>query len=219
MTASTSEIAKERVIAYIDGYNLYFGLCDRGWRRYLWLDIRAFAASLLKPTQELVAVKYFTTRVGKPPDSVRRQGVFLDALEARGGIEIIYGNFIYNPIECDGCGHTWKRREEKQTDVAIATNMLMDAVRDRFDAALLVCADTDQVPVVRMIENEHANKRVIVAAPPRRHAEELRGAASAYFNLGRSAFRDNQLPMTVPGKNGYALAQPVEWWSEDDPDD
>ena len=31
----------ERVNAYIDGFNLYFGLKSKGWRRYYWLDLRA----------------------------------------------------------------------------------------------------------------------------------------------------------------------------------
>jgi len=29
----------DRAIVCIDGFNLYFGLCDKGWRRYLWLDL------------------------------------------------------------------------------------------------------------------------------------------------------------------------------------
>lgn len=28
----------ERVIAYVDGFNLYFGLCEAGFRRFLWLE-------------------------------------------------------------------------------------------------------------------------------------------------------------------------------------
>jgi hypothetical protein len=32
-------MSNKRVIAYIDGFNLYFGLRDSGYRRYYWLDI------------------------------------------------------------------------------------------------------------------------------------------------------------------------------------
>ena len=31
--------AVERVIAYIDGFNLYFGLKSKGWKRYYWRDL------------------------------------------------------------------------------------------------------------------------------------------------------------------------------------
>jgi hypothetical protein len=56
----------ERVIAYIDGFNLYFGLKSKGWRRYYWLDPRALVLNLLKPTQQLVFTKYFTARITSP---------------------------------------------------------------------------------------------------------------------------------------------------------
>ena len=29
----------ERVSVYVDGFNLYYGLRSRGWRRYYWLDL------------------------------------------------------------------------------------------------------------------------------------------------------------------------------------
>ena len=38
-----------RVISYIDGFNLYFGLKDKGWKRYYWLDLAALSGALLKP--------------------------------------------------------------------------------------------------------------------------------------------------------------------------
>jgi hypothetical protein len=44
----------QRVIAYIDGYNLYFGLREKGWKWFYWLNIPAMARHLLKPHQTLV---------------------------------------------------------------------------------------------------------------------------------------------------------------------
>jgi hypothetical protein len=52
MTGSAS--ATERVAAYIDGFNLYFGIREKG-RRHLWLDLERLVHSLLKPHQQLVA--------------------------------------------------------------------------------------------------------------------------------------------------------------------
>ena len=51
-----------RVIAYIDGFNLYFGLKADHGRKYLWLDLQALVESLLLPDQELQGVRYFTAR-------------------------------------------------------------------------------------------------------------------------------------------------------------
>jgi hypothetical protein len=51
-----------RVAVYVDGRNLYYGLKSRGWRRYYWLDLRRLAENLLRPSQRLTAVRYFTAR-------------------------------------------------------------------------------------------------------------------------------------------------------------
>ena len=39
----------ERVIAYIDGFNLYHGLCDAQLESSRWLDLHGVCQSLLKP--------------------------------------------------------------------------------------------------------------------------------------------------------------------------
>lgn len=206
----------ERVAVYIDGYNLYFGLNDKGWRRYLWLDLVAFARRLVREGQDLVAVKYFTARVGVPRDSARRQGIFLDALRVRGGLEIILGNFIYSPNSCTACGGTSDRREEKQTDVNIAVQMLLDAEEDLYDIAILVSGDSDQVPTVKAIRARHPGRKVVIAFPPMRVSKDLQAVAAAHFVLGRKHFAEAQLPQFVQGDNGYLLFQPAEWWAADE---
>ena len=82
----------ERVISYIDGFNLYYGLKEKGWRRYYWLDLYAFSLNLTLPGQNLTQVKYFTTRIKagdkKTPQNIRtrleekrkRQAIYLEAL-------------------------------------------------------------------------------------------------------------------------------------------
>ena len=42
-----------RVIVYIDGFNLFFGLRSKGWRKYYWLDFARLAQTLIKPAQQL----------------------------------------------------------------------------------------------------------------------------------------------------------------------
>jgi hypothetical protein len=43
----------ERIICYIDGFNLYFGLREKGWKKYYWLDLKRLTEKLLKPRQSL----------------------------------------------------------------------------------------------------------------------------------------------------------------------
>ena len=51
----------DRVVAYIDGFNLYFGLkADRG-RKDLWLDLESLIERLLRSGQELRQVWYVSS--------------------------------------------------------------------------------------------------------------------------------------------------------------
>ena len=132
--------APSRVIAYIDGFNLYYGLMSKGWRRYLWLDLNQLIASLLRPYQELSGVKYCTARISAPPGYVQRQTTYIEALAAI-GVRIIEGKFQPRDGRCLRCGHTWATFEEKQTDVNLAVEMIRDAHLDLFDTAMLVSGD------------------------------------------------------------------------------
>jgi hypothetical protein len=143
----------KRVIAYIDGFNLYFGLREKGWKRFYWLNLRQVALNLLKPYQTLVAVKYFTSVVTAPPDKNRRQATFLEALGTLPDFSIYHGHFLADEVTCWQCGHTYTTHREKMTDVNIATELLSDAFTDRFDAALLISADSDLVGPIQKVRH------------------------------------------------------------------
>lgn len=63
----------ERVICYIDGFNLYHGMREAGFKRYYWLDLAKLALSLLHGGQELTATKYFTARIKGEHQKKQRQ--------------------------------------------------------------------------------------------------------------------------------------------------
>ena len=82
----------QRVAVYIDGFNLYYGLRAKGWRRYFWLDVRRLSEKLLRPNQHLVEVHYFTASVVPEPNNpgkFKRQKTFLEATEKWGTIKIV----------------------------------------------------------------------------------------------------------------------------------
>ncbi len=91
----------QRVVVYIDGFNLYFGIRASGLGRYLWLDLCAFAHDLLQNGQQLVAVRYFTSRVSGPESKRKRQGAYLDALATLDAalLSIAYGNYQVAPFK------------------------------------------------------------------------------------------------------------------------
>lgn len=54
---------EERVAIYVDGFNLFYGMRAKGWRRYYWLDLRSFADNSLKHHHRFEMVRYFTARI------------------------------------------------------------------------------------------------------------------------------------------------------------
>jgi len=201
----------ERVIAYVDGFNLYFGLKSKGWRRYYWLDIPMLARNLLKPDQRLLVTKYFTARIAGPPDKEKRQSTYIEALQTRAGLEILYGRYQLNPRLCTHCGFRDEVPNEKMTDVNMAVEMLKDAYRDGFDAALLISADSDLVPPVRAVRDLFPRRRVVVAAPPGRYSSALAGSASGSFVIGQTRIARSLLPEEIEKPDGYVLRRPPLW--------
>ena len=201
----------ERVIAYIDGFNLYFGLRSKRWAKYYWLDICALCESLLIPGQTLAATKYFTSRISGPKDKQARQTKFLDAIQANGTLSVFYGKYQTNEQRCRTCGNVARIPQEKMTDVNIATEMLVDAFSGSMDTALLVSADSDLVGPVRAVRRLFAAKRVVACFPPGRSSKALKQAASAWITIGRDSLSASQMPKTVRLQSGYLIERPDEW--------
>ena len=204
----------QRVVVYIDGFNLYYGLKAKGWQRFYWLDLRRLSENLLLPKQRLMAVRYFTARVAsEPPNSGRRmrQNTYLDAIATLPDLRIHYGNYLAKKRACHQCGATWVAYEEKMTDVNIAVEMLSDAQDDKFDTAIIISGDGDLTGPALAIRQRYPEKRVVVALPPKRTSFQLRSAATASFTIGRRVLSKSQLPNQVINAGGYALTRPQSW--------
>jgi uncharacterized LabA/DUF88 family protein len=201
----------KRVIAYIDGFNLYFGLRERRWKRFYWLNVRQVALNLLRSDQTLAATKYFTSVVSAPPDKHRRQATFLEALGTLPDFSIYYGHFLADTITCRRCGHTYTAHREKMTDVNIATELLSDAFTDRFDVALLISADSDLVGPIQKVRHLFPEKRIIVVFPPARHSNALRNVAHTCLHLDRPTLIKSVFPDQVTKPDGFVLHRPPEW--------
>ncbi len=201
----------ERVIAYVDGFNLYFGLRSSGWRKYYWLDIQALVLSILEPQQQLVYAKYFTARVSAPPDKVKRQTTYLEALETLPAFSVLYGRYQTNKQYCRNCKYVYNVEQEKMTDVNIAVELIMDAYEDNFDTALLISGDADLVGPLAAIKSRFPHKRLVCAFPPKRKSKRLSKLASAYFIIGEAHIRQSQFPTQVIKANGFKLQRPADW--------
>lgn len=202
-----------RVAAYVDGFNLYFGLKHAHLKRYYWLDVAALASSLLKSGQQLVATHYFTARIrdnGRNASDQKRQNTYLEALTLQ-GVQSQFGHYLEKTRECRTCHVTWPAYEEKMTDVNIAIQLLCDAFDNAFDVALIISGDSDLTTPIRRVRQRFPHKRVIVAFPPRRHSSELKRCASGYLTIGEDKLRASQLPEQIIKPDGFALHRPAHW--------
>jgi hypothetical protein len=206
-----STMALKRVIAYIDGFNLYFGLKSQRWQRYYWLNIQGMAKSLLKPDQELVCTKYFTSRVTNDVQKQKRQNDFIEAIQTLPSIKVYYGKYQLNPRTCRFCSKEDFVPNEKMTDVNIAVELLSDAFTDAFDIALLVSADSDLVAPVKKVRLLFPERRIVACFPPGRYSVDLKNAAGFSIPIGRAVLSKNQFPDEIQKSDGYILTRPERW--------
>ncbi len=190
---------KERVIVYIDGFNLYFGMLDAGFDYCKWLNLNLLVLNLLQHNQELIEIKYFTSRVSNNPDKEKRQKAYIEALESV-GVNIYYGNYQSDKIVCRRCNNIWPTYNEKMTDVNIATQILIDAYQDKYDMAMLISGDSDLFPPMRAVHEIFKNKRVFVAFPPKRHNQSVALVAKGSFTIGRKKLVESQFEEIVTKK-------------------
>ena len=156
-----------RVMFYIDGFNLYYGALKGQPHR--WLDLEAFCERYIKAGFELVAVKYFTAKVEDRPDKPgqrRDQREYLRALQTLPKVEIIYGHFLTRTAT-RLLEHLPKKRrkgdiglrsvwiqEEKGSDVNLASHLLADGFRARYDLAVVISNDSDLKMPVEIVRSE-----------------------------------------------------------------
>ena len=207
---STSISNNERVLVYVDGFNLYFGIRDAGLGYLRWLNLKKLAENLIKPTQTLGGIKYFTSRVSNDPDKQKRQSTYIEALITE-DVQVYYGHYQRNTTECKHCGNIWPTFNEKMTDVNIATQIIIDAYTDKYDMAMLISGDSDLVPPIRSVHNHFSQKRVFVAFPPKRHNNTVSLVAKGSLVLGRKKLSESQFESEVTKTDGYVLKKPSTW--------
>ncbi|MED5370849.1 MAG: NYN domain-containing protein [Myxococcota bacterium] len=204
----------KRVSLYVDGFNLYFGLRNAHMRRYLWLDLVALGEALLHPDQSLTQAHYFTARIrgnGRNQEDRRRQSTYIDALCANPRVSLYEGQFLAKEKRCRSCGATWTEYEEKMSDVNLAVELLMGAVDDQYDTAIVVSGDSDLAPPIRRVLARYPSKRVLVAFPPRRHSAALKMVSSGSFTIGTDKLRRSLLPERIEVAPGVHVSRPPSW--------
>jgi len=212
-----------RTTFLIDGFNLYHSVksasCDLGLNGggTRWLNIRSLCESFLQligNNAQTSEIYYFSAlarhlEIKKPDVTVRHQ-TYIRCLEHSGVIVELH-RFKKNLTFCQKCNQTFNRREEKETDVAIAARLLEILFLDKCDTVVLVTGDTDVVPAVKTTQRIFPKKEIVFLMPYKRHNKELAILASRHFDVSSQNYTKHQFADPFITKKKKLIHKPSPW--------
>ena len=225
---------KIKTIAYIDGFNLYFGSLKG--TPYRWLDLPGLVKQLCheqNPNCELVAIKYYTAdikaKLSPHQDaSCKAQQDYLLSLQAHSDaqnskLEIIKGKYniwtaeyyaFQEPVDFENKLAVWVA-EEKQTDVAIAVDLLCDVLDGACDQVVIFSNDSDLAPALREVKSRWPSKTIGVIAPIRSEGRQPSADLKKIADWTRHEIRENELASSqLPDKvqtRKRIISKPEHW--------
>jgi uncharacterized LabA/DUF88 family protein len=152
---------KPTAIVYIDGLNLQRRLVDF-LAENIWVDYWRLVESVL-PNFSVLAVHVFTTPITSPEVSVATS-IWHAQERIYPSLSIHLGRMkkttrIYPLPQSAGNGKQQNsvkviKYEEKGSDVALATRLALDAVRNSASIYYVMTSDTDFEPLLRLLKSE-----------------------------------------------------------------
>lgn len=208
---------------YIDGFNFYYGCYqdpeapENRW--FKWLDFQAFCEHAL-PRERIHRIRYFTARVAataRDPLKPQRQQAYLRALDTIENLSIHEGHFlttqkqgmVVTPPQWSHHLATVEVREEKGSDVNLATYLLIDAFDRDFELAVVISNDSDLAGPIGLVR-ERFGLQVGVLNPNRRVSNALRRASTFDRPIPREALATCQFPETMSDARGV-FHRPAAW--------
>jgi len=173
---------KKKVMIFIDGSNLYHVLLRNCGRSDLMFS--SFGEKLTGRKRSLIKIFYYNVRQElqgkiKIPEEQQK---FLSSLHKIKKLEVKLG--------------IWKEQNgsivEKGVDVLLATDLVLNAVKNNYDHAIIVSGDGDFFPAIDAVKKE--GKRVEVAAFESNISKEASESADKVLKLKKSFFNNLWMP-------------------------
>lgn len=199
---------------YVDAFNLYYGSL-RG-TSYKWLDLAKLCAILL-PRDTIHRIKYFTALVEprpKDPGQRGRQQFYLRALRTLPNLTIYYGHFLSHAVTMPLAMNPSQfvsviKTEEKGSDVNIATELLVDAFHNDFEAAVVISNDSDLLGPIKVVHRDF-QKTVGILNPQKHPSDPLQREVDFFKKIRTSALKRSQFPDTLRDERGQ-FRKPSSW--------
>lgn len=217
-----------RVSFLVDGFNLYHSLRDASrdtggaGKGTKWLDIKALceshlgaisARSAFPGRAETALVRYYTAiahhRHSRDNHAVGRHKRLIKCMKAS-GVDVVTSSFKLRKDHCPKCHRDFDRYEEKQTDVALAVDLIQLALRDESDIFVVVSGDTDMIPAVKAVNAFAPSKEVWALFPYARKQSEIEQVVVGSTKISADAYAKHQFPEEVQ-VGGQMVRKPAEW--------
>ena len=168
---------------------------------------------MMLPDQELVEVKYYSARPLDDQLAADNQDKFFKANLLNSKFKLNLGRYKKKKFKCQNCGFKNKTYEEKESDVRVATGMLVDLFSKRCDITIVVSADSDMIPSVEIIKAFAPNHPVHAFIPPNQKSFALvsKCDTTVWLSHYKARFVQSMLPDEVQLENGHVLHRPENW--------
>jgi hypothetical protein len=207
-----------RTNVYIDGFNLFYGALKGS--PYKWLDLEALCHHLL-PKDTINRIRYFTAKVSARPGDPQlpiRQETYLRALGTLPTVSVHLGVFyvsttrapLAHPSATGSKTVEIIKTEEKGSDVALATYLMLDACRGDCDTAILITNDSDLREPLRLVRDELGLTTGVIN--PHKASKRSRALQATFFKqLRPAALAASQLPPQITDPSGRKITRPADW--------
>lgn len=209
--------AMAKVIVLIDGFNLYHALDyfasgsnHHKFRRYKWLNLKKLASMFVFGKDTVEEVLYFTTIATWDSGKAARHKLYIRALENE-GVQVIYGEFKRRMKHCRLCNGDFPSVEEKQTDVNIALYLLVRAIQQRYDKAIIISGDTDLLPAVKIVRSVFPAKQIGLVIPIGRASEDFKQQVDFHYKMREHHLAKSVFPSPLTLQDGSTLTKPANW--------
>jgi hypothetical protein len=204
----------KRAALYVDGFNLYHPIHDRGEPFLKWASLWRLGEIFCRPRcLDLVKV-CFCTAVPQYDAGKRDRHNTFNAAQLACGVTILKGHHVISDTG---------KRSEKQSDINLALSLMMDAEDDVFDWAFLLSADSDQGATARFFADRHPNKALIGVAPfTKAVPDKVIPYCISHFVMTLEQLEEAVMPTFVKGRTGNLIrcpaeyARPKDWVHPDD---
>lgn len=197
---------------YVDGFNLYHSVVDHGENWLKWSNLWRLGEILCRAHKARLVKVAFCTAVPEELGPTRDHHLTYNAALRASGVTIVPGHHMFEPSG---------KRLEKQSDINLALELILDAEDGLYDIAILLTADSDQAATARRFKERFPSKKLIaISTIGRAVPEKTKSYTKHHAQLKITQLEESIFPQNVAGNKGTivrpAAYDPPGWWVHPD---